>query len=139
MAITQQTTPEELNVAYENLMFIWDRLERLPDRAIVDIVNGTFSQWQDWFYGNYEQWDMSQYPIWIERYHILDQVIDEASRLTTVLPEPPQEQPIGPIVELPPEYVYGRVPPPIKPAGIPKSVMWAIAAVLATIFLSKAA
>jgi len=138
MAITQQSSPDELNTAYEKLMWIWDRLETLPQQSVTDIVNDTLSKWQDWFWGNYEDWPISQLNLWVERYHILSQVIEDAAKKTTVLPEPPKEQPIGPIVELPPEYVYGKVVP-IKPAGISKGILWTIAGILAVIFLSKAA
>ena len=139
MALPTNTTPMQLNKYYEELMYIWDRLLELPHPDVVDIVNNVFNEFQDWFWGQYERWDMNELPIHIDRYNRIQPVILDWISKTTILDEPVVEQPRTPgeIIHLPPEYVTGRVP--IKPAGISKGMFWTIAGILATIFLSKAA
>lgn len=118
-------------------MYTWDRLAKLPDKYVVDMVNESFQLWQDWFWGNYEQWPTREIPIWVDRYNATEAVIDKAKSETEVLQQPPKQQPVGPVVNLPPEYVYGRLPPKVEPVQPGRGIVWTIAAILATIFLSK--
>lgn len=133
-------TPETLNLEYERVGDIWNRLEYLPEQNIVDIVNDAFTAWQDWFWGNYEYWELSEIPVWEHRFIILEKLIDEASKQTKILDEPVTSDPLKPgvITHLPPEYVYGRIPE-VKPAGMNKGLMWGIIGILGTILLSKTA
>lgn len=135
---SQNYTPEQLNMEYERVGDIWNRLETLPSPDIVDAFNNAFMAWQDWFWGNYEWWNLSEMPVWENRFIKLEQLVNAAAQQTQILDEPVISEPQQPgqVIELPPEYVYGTVHP-IEPSGISKSTMWVLAGILATIFLSK--
>jgi hypothetical protein len=138
MALTGEKsfTPQKLNEEYEALMYIWDRLSELPDQDTVDIVNRTFNAWQDWYWGNEDYWNLNELPEWENRFVRLQRLIQQAAAQTEIMDEPAEQDPIQPGEELPPEYVYGRLPP-VKAAGLSKGLMWVIGGILATIFLSK--
>lgn len=139
MAISHDINPIELNEVYESLMDVWDRLPELPHPDVVDIVNAVFEQFQDWFWGQYEVWDMSELPTHVDRYNTIQPVIMDWVGQVGTQDEPYQEEPLEPgqVIHLPAEYVYGTVHP-IQPAGLSKGMLWTIAGLLATIFLSKA-
>jgi hypothetical protein len=97
------TSPDTLNAAFE---LLGDRLNRVGDtaddtaRGLLSAVNAAISDWQDWYWGNLDQWPLSQLPAWEARYHTaLSQLVSlESAHGKRELPAP--SEPSGPVAVL---------------------------------------
>lgn len=71
---------DQLNDAYEALS---DRLNLVGEgvsASVVNASNAAIADWQDWYWGNYEEWDLSELPGLITAYNDTKNALTTAER-----------------------------------------------------------
>lgn len=77
---------EELNNKFEALGNIFDRLEKVP-AASADPIITNLSNWQDWYWGNYESWPINELSHWNNIYNETVALIEQAKAKTIIQKE----------------------------------------------------
>lgn len=126
--------PNELNELFERL---GDRLNRLGTTATrnqIMAVNSVISDWQDWYWGNLDQWNQREMPRWETQYAQVSSLLDRLEAAHGSEDEPvttPPIRPEAPPIVLPTERI--TAPRPWWYYGL-----WGLGALLAVKVLGKA-
>lgn len=105
-------TPNELN---DHMESHGDRLNRLnieTNKEIIAEINAAIADWQDFYWGQYDEWDLTKMPEWDS---LSTDIASRMTELEALAPsdatyvEPDVDPDIIPIV-LPDHHVTGQVP-----------------------------
>lgn len=77
---------EELNNKFEALGDIFDRLEKISANLSDQIITN-LSNWQDWYWGNYEAWPLDKLDYWNQVYSNTIILVEKAKQQTIIKKE----------------------------------------------------
>lgn len=97
-----------LNTLWEELGSEYDQYYNTMSVTSRNAIQKALSDWQDWYYGNWDDWGPSDkwQDVYSRTLALLDAEKAKGARRETPVDLPPQQE----VIELPPEYIYGRVP-----------------------------
>ena len=121
------TGAELLNAKWDQLGERFDRLKSIPEREM-KLIRAALSDWQDWYWGNYESWDSVGLQEWQATYVKTAALVDAVAKKTVIVADVTQTDdyhaPTGPVVHLPPLLITARPPPPPPPYVPPPPVTY---------------
>ena len=104
-------TPDTLNEMFEDLSDRLNLLSMDTTQAELRPLNQALSDWQDWYFGNYEQWPSEELGLWQTRFRDTLAGIEALEQRRGTMDEPIVTTPpsSGPII-LPDEVIVGQRP-----------------------------
>lgn len=116
-----------LNDKFDALSQRFDLLKTVPKEQ-AQLINASISDWQDWYWGNLDNWPADELMHWQDVYVKTARLLDEVASHTVMVSDVTQTDdyrpPTGKVIHLPPLLVTARPPPAPPPYVAPPPVLY---------------
>lgn len=111
-------TADEIESAMVDLS---DRLNRVgvgADPAMIRRLNALMADWQDFYWGEYQQWPVTQVQVWANNLPNMEAMLVQLEQAAGTQKDPVTTAPVGPVKTMDPLKVTGTWPLWLKVSAI---------------------